>query len=277
MLDPTLESITASFNDFSMALSELSQSTFEVMRESTTASLNNTWSMLSEFEESLAKLPERLRRALLIAANHGWFLYPGVPLNSLWELEAALESGDTDACNQALSDYFSSELPEIEQRLKVGFPRRARLIEAGFSAHNRKEYAVSVPMFLIQADGICQDLVGFQLYRRKNGVPAINGFVESSAADMFRSAALYPLTRPLPISASASERSANFDNLNRHQVLHGESTDYDTALNSLKAISWLNYVSYVLAQGLDGSTRGIGPDSDPRGGGAEQSDRPAGV
>jgi len=36
--------------------------------------------------------------------------------------------------------------------------------------------------------------------------------------------------------------------LYRHAVLHGESVDYGTEINSLKAISLLQYVSGVLAR-----------------------------
>ena len=36
--------------------------------------------------------------------------------------------------------------------------------------------------------------------------------------------------------------------LNRHEVLHGESVDYGTEINSLKAISLLYYIASVLGE-----------------------------
>jgi hypothetical protein len=56
-------------------------------------------------------------------------------------------------------------------------------------------------------------------------------------------AILSPLAETLPINASENERPRNFNGLNRHMVLHGESLDYGSKVNSLKAISLVNYVS----------------------------------
>ena len=132
--------------------------------------------------------------------------------------------------------------------MKIRFPARAIILESAFNAHKRKEYALSIPVLLIQADGICYDLINKQLYSKKGKVPVVAEYAETITADVFRSALLYPLTQPLPISASANERAEDFSDLNRHQVIHGESTTYDTEINSLKAISMLNYVSYVLSR-----------------------------
>lgn len=59
---------------------------------------------------------------------------------------------------------------------------------------------------------------------------------------------MHPLICPLP------ECGANFDGLNRHQVLHRESVDYGTEINSLKAISLLNYVFQVLRKDEEGDS-----------------------
>ena len=71
-------------------------------------------------------------------------------------------------------------------------------------------------------------------------------YVDTVALDTFRHALLSPLSQPLPISASKNERNDAFNELNRHQVMHGESLDYGTEINSLKSISLLNYVTQVL-------------------------------
>mgnify|MGYP001564484260 CR=1 FL=1 len=39
-----------------------------------------------------------------------------------------------------------------------------------------------------------------------------------------------------------------FSALNRHQVMHGESVNYGSEINSLKALSPLNYVAVVLQE-----------------------------
>lgn len=131
---------------------------------------------------------------------------------------------------------------------------RAAILESAFNAHKRKEYALSIPVFLIQADGICYDLINKQLYSTKDKVSVLTGYAKTITADTFRSILLYPLTQPIPISASAKVRAEDFNDLNRHQVIHGEVTNYNTELNSLKTVSLLNYVSYVLSQEAADST-----------------------
>lgn len=202
-----------------------------------------------EFTKNLAALPERTRKSLMVLAKHGWFFDPEMPIVGIREIENILENGDTESANSELMEYFSERLSEIEEDIKKKFPTRANILECAFNAHRRKEYALSIPVFLIQADGICYDLINKQLYSKKGKAPVIAEYAETITTDVFRSALLYPLTQPLPISAYAKERAEDFSDLNRHQVIHGESTDYDTEINSLKAISLLNYVSYVLSQG----------------------------
>lgn len=211
--------------------------------------LNNLISpVFLEFKKNLDQLPDITRKSLMILAQHGWYFDLEMSFGEIWEIESVLENGDVETANQFLIEHFSSRLSAIEQRLKSRFPSRAKIFESAFNAHERKEYTLSVPIFLIQADGICYDLINKQLYSKRNKVPVITEYAKTVASDAFQGALLYPLTQPLPISASSNERAEDFNELNRHQVVHGESANYDTEINSLKAISLLNYVSYVLSQ-----------------------------
>ena len=199
------------------------------------------------FVKSWEVLPERTRNVLLLLGQHGWFLdLWGMPLSGLWELERAFDTGDINKAEQALIEYYKERLSEIAEELNTDYPDRTPILSAAFNAHNRGEYELSVPVFLAQADGICQELIGIQLYKKQNNKPATASYVETIATDTFRSALLHPLACVLPISESERGRGADFDQLNRHQVLHGESVDYGTEVNSLKAISLLNYVAKIL-------------------------------
>jgi hypothetical protein len=191
---------------------------------------------LKNFIESIRLLPEHTQIALLTLGNHGWFFDLEMPLPFLWELE------------NALNDYFRENLEIIENRFVTKFPRRAKIINSAFSAHKRGEYELSIPIFLAQTDGICYEVVNQYLFMRVRGEkkPSTAIYVDSIASDTFRHALLSPLSQPLPISASKNERSETFNELNRHQVMHGESWDYGTEVNGLKSISLLNYVAQVL-------------------------------
>lgn len=108
--------------------------------------------------------------------------------------------------------------------------------------------AETTPIFLAQTDGICYEVVYQHLFMRVRGEkkPSTAIFVDTIASDTFRHALLSPLSQPLPISASKGERDESFNELIRHQVMHGESLVYGTEINSLKSIFLLNYVTQVL-------------------------------
>jgi len=83
----------------------------------------------------------------------------------------------------------------------------------------------------------------------------IEPMLEAQRAFRVRAALLSPLAQILPISASQRERQDGTTALNRHMVLHGESLDYGTKANSLKAISLINYVTQILGNELSGNDR----------------------
>lgn len=203
---------------------------------------------LTNFLESLRLLPGHTQAALLTLGNHGWFFDLEMPLPFLWELENVLNEGDIKEAEAALVDYFRENLQSTENRFTAKFPRRAKIINSAFNAHKRGEYELSIPIFLAQTDGICYEVINQYLFIRVRGEkkPSTAIYVDSVASDTFRHALLSPLSQPLPISTPKHERDESFNELNRHQVMHGESLDYGTEINSLKAISLLNYVTQVL-------------------------------
>ena len=198
--------------------------------------------VLKQFTEEIEKLPSRMKDALLLLGKHGWFIDFDMPTTGIWQLEKALRAGNAIKAEEALAAYYRKKSPEILKKLKKRFPRRAMVMDAAFTAHARGEYLLSVPVLLAQADGICQELIVCQLYA-KRGRPIAAKFVKTIAADTLRAALLYPVTQPLPLTAPPNKRKAG--ELNRHQVLHGESVDYGNEVNSLKAISLLNYIMDV--------------------------------
>ncbi|ADJ28446.1 hypothetical protein [Nitrosococcus watsonii] len=200
-----------------------------------------------EIQRSFKEHPPKTQTALILLATHGWYFDPEMPIPSLWKLGNALEKGSVQEVEEALTQYFEDRLDKIEASITGRFPTREKVIKAAFSAHRRCEYELSIPVFLSQTDGICKEVVNKYFFMKQNGKPCTAIYVEQIIApDTFRAALLSPLARSLPIGASEKERGADFNELNRHMVLHGESLDYGTKTKSLKAISLINYVSHVL-------------------------------
>jgi hypothetical protein len=199
-----------------------------------------------QLQESFRELPPRTQEAVLLLGAHGWYLDLEMPLPGLWELKKALSEGNVEEAEEALAEYFASRLDEIEGSIIERFPNRHKIIRAAFNAHRRQEYELSIPVFLAQTDGICKEVIKQYFFIKQNKKPRTAIYVEQIASDTYRAALLSPLAQTLPIGASKHERPEDFTELNRHVVLHGESLDYGTKINSLKAISLINYVAHVL-------------------------------
>jgi hypothetical protein len=206
---------------------------------------------------ALKELPPRIQAALISLAQNGWYLDPSIALPELWLIEEVLLKGDSDKVDEILTIHFESQLDEIETLLIKALPARARILRAAFGAHRRGEFELSVPVFLAQSDGVCLDLTGYHFFMRDRATqkPKSSVYVAAQIGNEIASAILSPLTCVLPINATARERAkiledkglTDWRELNRHIVLHGEALDYGTQVNSLKAISLINYFVGVLS------------------------------
>jgi len=225
---PDFSPLTKQAEDFKKSIERLISPAFEQLRR------------------SFLELPPRMREALILLGTHGWYLDLEMPLPGLWELKKALTEGNVTEAEDALVEYFESRADEIEKSIVERFPKRQKLISSAFNAHRRQEYELSIPVLLAQTDGICKEVVDEYLFLKDNKKPRTAKYVEQFASDTYKTALLSPLAQPLPIGASERERDKGFSELNRHMVVHGESLDYGTKTNSLKAISLINYVAHVL-------------------------------
>ena len=204
--------------------------------------------MATAFKE----MPPRIQSALLAMGEQGWYLDGELGFSELWQLEALISAGKLDELDAAMTQHYEGRLEDIEEDLVKALPTRERILRSAFAAHRRGEFELSVPVLLAQSDGACLDLTGcyFFIRDRKSNLPEASLHAAQVARDAFSSAMLSPLSKVLPINASERERErvlqakglATWSELNRHLVLHGESTDYATRQNSLKAISLINYL-----------------------------------
>ncbi|MEE9279719.1 MAG: hypothetical protein V3V67_06050, partial [Myxococcota bacterium] len=167
------------------------------------------------------------------------------------ELEEFLLAGDVERADEVLCTYYDSVLDDVRETIIAAFPQRAKVLVKAFEAHTRGDYELSVPVLLVQADGIAQESIRIGLYQKKNGEPATRSYVDNLSADGFMSGFLEPLRLALPLTAPTASRGGAPVGLNRHQVLHGESVEYGTKKFSLQAISLVAYVVWVLGERED--------------------------
>lgn len=183
----------------------------------------------------LDKLPERTQKAIMILANEGWFIESETPLNLLFKTEYET----IEEVENLFILYYEKNLDLIEKKLVEKFPLRASILKKAFYAHSKEMYELSIPIFLIQSDGICLDLTQCHYFHKKN---KLNQYIESNLSDTFSNEFLKPLREKIPLSQNEKERGKNFNKLNRHTILHGECTNYANKINSLKVISFIAYL-----------------------------------
>lgn len=213
--------------------------------------------------------PAEMVAASETLAKAGWFFDPDTPYRDFREAAAALDKGNPGEADELMAQHFASREAEIEHSLVESFPARAKIISSAFAAHRRGEYELSVLAFLSQADGLSAELRGGHFFlregRRKVG-PAKAGKKRRQTAQYVLLHAKTPSDRvhlaaleiELPILASAADRAPGDKSLNRHAVLHGESCDYGSAINSLRGISLLNHVAFGAETKSQGKTASPG-------------------
>ena len=210
-----------------------------------------------EFFESLQRLakelPKRQRKALQRLGEEGWFLDPAMPATLLQELELLFDE-HPDEMTEWLKGFFRERLDVIEGKLVDSYPRRGHLFQQAFEAHREGKYGLSIPVFLAQADGIFGERTPERqsLFRARQREKAYTEYA-SQISENYRVIYLHPLSILSPLWMNEDERAErgdSFGGLNRHQVLHGESVDYDTEKNSLKAISLLSYLHWIFRKNV---------------------------
>ena len=198
--------------------------------------------------ESVQKLPSDLRVVVSALAERGWYISGGMDIPLLRKLQMAAESQDFTLLDQLMESWVAHAAPEIEADAVARFANRTAIIAAAFEAHRREQFELSVPVLLIQVEGMCVQELGVKFYSTTKGVPNTKKLAESMVDNPIMDVFLLPLRQPSGLTASTEFRSNYPHALNRHEVLHGTNTDYPSLTNSLKAISLMGYFVSLVAK-----------------------------
>lgn len=187
----------------------------------------------------------KFSKPLRILAENGWFIsWFSTPVAWIYPLSRLFEVGHNERANRRLRNHFKEQASAIEARIVKRFPRRAAIVRKAFRAHRQRDYELSIPIFLIQADGIAKDIIGSDVYsRRTSNVERLQEFVGRITFDNFQREIIELILLPIPLNASTGDPRLIKGSLSRHHILHGIETQYGTATNSYRAISWLQYVA----------------------------------
>jgi hypothetical protein len=194
---------------------------------------------------SAEEMDRAFERSITILAEHGWFTSTWhTPLAGLHHAAAGLRRGDVKRWNNALCDHFTHILDNIESDLISAFPNRGTILRKAFKAHRNEDYELSIPVMLSQADGMGTEIFGASIYSQlEDNVKRLRKFLETRIRHKSCASYCYLVATLLPINASEKKRGRYTNPMNRHLVLHGESTDYATRVNACKTVSWLQYIA----------------------------------
>ncbi len=202
-------------------------------------------SWIKEWSKNLSKWDKEQKDAIERFANLGWYLDPHMPWSTPMKVVEALDSGNKEDVVEVITQYFRERADSIQTEVEASYPNRKFILYDAFQAHRDEQYNLSIPVLLIQADGMWWDKFSSSIF--------IQGDRKNTVKDQFSKAQehLYDhlfqlLEIPLPLWISRSSREATFNELNRHQILHGETVSYGTEQNSLKVISLISWLNWIL-------------------------------
>jgi len=220
-------------------------------------------------QTKMDELPQRSKEAMDIASAKGWFYAWTGSLREAYAVTDQLRSIDEEQINEFMAEHYRSRMDCLSEDLSKQFPARAVAISAAVRAHKRADidgYTLSTPVFIAQADGLISEIletdsalqkVGDKLIKRgaKKGETRAAYTLRNKVADEEDLNYVNPLLALHNLdflmsqenrAASAQSSGGEFSALNRHQVMHGEVSDYGTEFNSLKAFSFLCFVGLHL-------------------------------
>lgn len=175
--------------------------------------------------------------------ERSWAMPPDAPLSFVLLLSDILFfEQDHEQIEEELELHFSARVDEIEEAAKRLFPKRARLVKDAIDAHRNGKYSLSITALLPQIDGMWNDMAKEHFYcnRSERTVGKALGSPNNLPRPIMRT-----LQNPGAIRIGTRSRARNLGALNRHAVLHGYETDFDTQRNSLRALSWASFLCSV--------------------------------
>ena len=254
-LQPTLAAIEGQLDSVQPALAAMAQLIHEAQRDFF-GQLRTIEPLFREFGRWALEVEEAVRSRKQHSALErdvskklsllGWYISPDMVDEPLAQLAESIDSDPRIAIGKFMN-YYQRKSNSIEKELVRDYPERKNILEDAFKAHREGRYNLSIPVFLSQSDGIFQDIFSKNLFIRPERQDFYSELFSEPGSWLF-SGFLYPLSIATPMWMSEAERGKSFSDLNRHQVLHGESVDYGSQENSLKAISLLNYLRFIIEE-----------------------------
>jgi hypothetical protein len=200
----------------------------------------------------------KLSKGIHVLAAQGWYFsmefidaFPYEDPVALFERYPATFETET-------LDAFRQQRKKIQKKLLEGHPRRTLQLNTIFRLDTDGDYVAAIPLALAQADGMSKDNftimhngrkvpIGFFAASPPAGVTKTRGQKLSKSFDLPDTSVFNVLCNQLAgqdknTNVVLGSNTKRLSDLNRNAIMHGESVEYGTEVNSVKAILLLDYI-----------------------------------
>lgn len=204
-------------------------------------------SAIAEIAKQAKLWQEKQKISVSFMAEHGWF--PN------WFTFLFYPERKHDNLDDFMIADIDESWSEIKQKIFELCPNRKHILEVAFELHEQGNYIASIPLILIQSDGICsEEFTYFFTKDAQTGNKASDEILQrvehgEIAVNFFSEILLEPFKVNLQISQGSSKASeaAKGKGPNRHGIIHGsrKHLDYGSKINGYKAISFLAFLIFT--------------------------------
>lgn len=165
-------------------------------------------------------------------AVHGWYIYDGSHIEDVLILLKLFNENDIDKADERIMHVFESNLGEIESELFNLNKATRHIFKEAIHCHNMGLFYASTMLFLSLADGVTNGKLFTNSYFQKILKSNKNHFL----LDIFN--------ERNPVNKKYIPKKSSNSELMRHGIMHGNSTNYGSKKNSLKALSLYYFISH---------------------------------
>ncbi len=198
--------------------------------------------------EGLRKVNKETPSIVLEISKYGWYFFNIESLlpREPFELKELIDQNRIDELDDFFLKYFYDYFNDIKRKLINRHKSRKTIFEEIFKAHKNNLFFSSICLSLTQVDGICYDEFNELFFvNDERFLPKALKHLEKDKGFMAH-LFLSPLENKTTINVH-EKRLRDFPiNLNRHSILHGKDISYATEINSVKIISFLSFMSYLI-------------------------------
>jgi hypothetical protein len=200
------------------------------------------YSFEDNFRNDLKEAFNALPNSYKTLSKFGWYPPSFFSVSQINKFSYLFENERIEEADKDISNIFKEHLKFVESTLLSKYPKRKAILITAFKAHSNKDFLLSIPVFLSQAEGICYDITEIKLFSKKIDKPKLAALLQDTIEGSWLNLILQPFAEVTALNASEKDRINYPGTLNRHEILHGISIDYGTEINSLKSISLLFYL-----------------------------------